>query len=314
MATITPSMARFPLSTLAMPSVGHAESADMSIASPQMTTPLSYRQVETSKSTDIIEPHPIVGDRVIEGDGTNQEAWKSWSGLQALPRLNVKKHFSPHQRVCVFAPHPDDEVLGCGGLLQHLAANGNPILLVHVTNGTQSHPNSITYSPQKLNDIRPQESLAALAALGIAHQVTSISLELTDGNVFAEQTELYEKLAAIVRADDILVTPFMHDGHPDHEATGQVVSAFATTHRLDCYQVLIWAWHWAKPADSRIPWQHACRIDLNTEQLARKTQAIECFESQTTIDDSTGSPPVLSEQTIARVNQPWEVYLYEPTI
>ncbi|MEJ6069414.1 PIG-L family deacetylase, partial [Psychrobacter sp. 16-Bac2893] len=129
--------------------------------------------------------HPIVGDRVIEGDGTSQDAWKNWLGLQDMPRFDIAKSFAPHQRVCIFAPHPDDEVLGCGGLLQQLAANGNPIVLIHVTNGTQSHPNSHVYSQEKLNIIRPQESIKALEVLSVAHQVTTVALDLTDGNVFA---------------------------------------------------------------------------------------------------------------------------------
>ena len=255
--------------------------------------------------------HPIVGDRVIEGDGTSQEAWQNWVGLQDLPRLEIAKSFTPHQRVCIFAPHPDDEIIGCGGLLQQLTANGNPIVLIHVTNGTQSHPDSQIYSQESLDIIRPQESIKALEVLGVTHQVMTIALNLTDGNVFAQQDQFRQKLSAIIQPDDILITPFMQDGHPDHEATGLVVASFAKQHHLACYQVLIWAWHWAKPADSRIPWHHAIRLDLTTEQLQRKIEGIACFESQITADESTGNPPILSAQTIARISQPWEVYLYE---
>ncbi len=256
--------------------------------------------------------HPIVGDRVIEGDGTSQDAWQKWHGLQEMPRLNIARDFPAPQRVCLFAPHPDDEILGSGGLLQHLAANGNPILLIHVTNGTQSHPDSKIYPPEKLDTVRPQESLEALKALGIASHVSIIALDLTDGNVFAEQEKFHQKLAAVIQPNDILVAPFIHDGHPDHEATGQVVATFAKLHHLACYQVLIWAWHWAKPADSRIPWHSAVRVDVTDEQLQRKTEAIACFKSQISVDESTGNAPILSAQTIARISQPWEVYLHEP--
>lgn len=281
---------------------------------------LTFRNNDIEISTDTVpnhtatseHNHPIVGDRVIEGAGTSQDAWQNWQGLHDLPRLNIAEHFLPHQRVCIFAPHPDDETLGCGGMLQQLAANGNHIVLVHVTNGTQSHPDSQIYPPQTLDIIRPQESLAALEVLGVASQATTVSLDLPDGDVFAWQEKFNEKLAAIIQPDDILVTPFIHDGHPDHEATGQVVATFAKQHNLACYQALIWAWHWAKPNDSRIPWHSAIRLDLTAEQLQRKTQAIACFASQITVDESTGNPPILSAQTIARISQLWEVYLYEP--
>lgn len=284
-----------------------------------MATVIANKVADLATQDDIVtfkykrlKQHPIVGDRVIEGEGTSRHEWRHWSGLQTLPRLNVSKTFLTHQRICVFAPHPDDEVLGCGGLLQQLAANGNPIVLVHVTNGTQSHPNSPSYPPEKLNSIRPQESIQALKALlGMTNQVTTIALNLTDGKVFDQKAQFYKKLSAIIEPDDILVTPFRHDGHPDHEATGQVVTAFAKHHHLACYQVLIWAWHWAKPDDSRIPWNCATRLDLSADQLQRKSQAIACFKSQITTDESTGKPPVLSEQAIARISQPWEVYLYD---
>lgn len=268
-------------------------------------------QTDTANANSI-KNHPIVGDRVIEGDGTSQDAWQNWPGLHHLPPLDITAHLPAHKRVCIFAPHPDDEILGCGGLLQHVAANGNPILLVHVTNGTQSHPDSTLYPPKQLNTIRPQESINALKALGIAHQVSIIALDLTDGNVFAEQELFNKKLATIIQPNDILVTPFIHDGHPDHEATGQVIQAFAKRQHLACYQVLIWAWHWAQPDDSRIPWHSALRLDLSAEQVQRKSQAITCFTSQITTDESTGNPPILSAQTIARISQPWEVYLHEP--
>lgn len=275
-----------------------------------------------SKNTE--HNHPIVGDRVIEGEGTSQEAWQNWQGLHDLPKLDIAKSFcadfpAPRlaeaetqlPRVCVFAPHPDDEILGCAGLLQKLAANGNPILLVHVTNGTQSHPDSQIYLPSKLAVIRPSESVAALKVLGIEHQVITTALDLEDGKVFEQQELFYQKLDDIIQPNDILITPFVHDGHPDHEATGHVVTTYANQHNLDCYQALIWAWHWAKPADSRIPWQNAVRFELTTEQLQRKVDAIHCFDSQITVDDSTGNPPILSAQTITRISQPWEVYLYE---
>ena len=264
--------------------------------------------------------HPIVGNRVIEGEGTSVTAWQNWHELQALPRVNITNSFgsptslpqrSTLPRVCVFAPHPDDEILGCGGLLQQLTNNGNPILLIYVTNGTQSHPDSLIYPPEKLNIIRPNESLAALEALGIEQQVTTVSLNLEDGNVYNQQPLFYQKLANLIEADDLLITPFAHDGHPDHEATGQVVTTYARQHNIPCYQVLIWAWHWAKPADSRIPWHTAHRLDLTPAQVAKKTQAIHCFQSQISVDESTGNPPILSTQTIARITQPWEVYLYE---
>lgn len=263
--------------------------------------------VTTRKTTDTL--HPIVEDRMIQGEGTSQDAWQNWDGLQSLPALSIAENFPKHQRVCIFAPHPDDEILGCGGLLQVLAAQGNPLTLISVTNGTQSHPNSAIYPPEQLNIIRPLESQLALATLGIHAKVERMAFELTDGNVYDQQNEFEAKLAEIINEGDILVTTFIHDGHPDHEVTGQVVQRYAQKNGLSCFQVLIWAWHWAQPNDVRIPWARAKRLDLTAHQQQLKTHAIHCFQSQISTDLSTGHAPILTTTTINRITQPWEVYV-----
>lgn len=262
--------------------------------------------------------HPIVGDRVIEGDGTTAQDWQAWQGLAKLKSVNLAQHFPKHCRVCIFAPHPDDEILGCGGLLQALVAQGNQILIVSVTQGEKSHPHSPLYPTKKLAKIRELESQLALKTLDTGldlPNVATIALNLPDGEVYQRQDEFFAKLTAIVQPNDILVTTFIHDGHPDHEGSGQVVKRFADEFKaamnLSCYQVLIWAWHWAKPADSRIPWQNALRLDLSELQAQRKRYAMHCFSSQIYADPTTGEAPILSITTLTRLSQPFEVYLHD---
>ena len=78
----------------------------------------------------LIEPHPI------DAPGTAESEWRSWRRLHELPVLEVGGWPS----VAVVAAHPDDEVLGVGGLLAMTAAAGAPIRLVAVTDGEASHP------------------------------------------------------------------------------------------------------------------------------------------------------------------------------
>ena len=253
--------------------------------------------------------HNIVDDRVIFGDGTSTQAWENWQGLQQLPKFDLQKAFPRQRRVCILAPHPDDEILGCGGLIQQLIAQGNPILIIAVTNGTASHPHSTQYTANDLNQLRPQETLAALAHLGATHQVQRIALNLPDGQVYQQKNSLYLALENIIQDQDILVTTFAQDGHPDHEGTGKIAEKFACDHGLVCYQVLIWAWHWAKPNDERIPWSRAQRLDLSLSQQKKKREAIEYFKTQIQIDLTTLNAPILSQQTIERICKGWEVYI-----
>lgn len=48
-------------------------------------------------------------------------------------------------RILVLAPHPDDEVLGCGGILQEAAGRGLPLRVAFLTNGDNNELSFILY-------------------------------------------------------------------------------------------------------------------------------------------------------------------------
>ena len=84
------------------------------------------------------------------------------------------------QRVVVVAPHPDDETLGCGGAISLLIAKGYQVKVLIVSDGTGSHPNSQKYPALALQAIRSQETIAALAILGVKPEAITF-LRLKDG-------------------------------------------------------------------------------------------------------------------------------------
>ena len=81
------------------------------------------------------------------------------------------------RRALIVAPHPDDETIGCGGLVRALVRQGARVDILVVTDGKASHRNSITYPPRRLIDARARETRAACAVLGIpAHRLTMLGL------------------------------------------------------------------------------------------------------------------------------------------
>jgi len=82
-------------------------------------------------------------------------------------------------RVLVFAPHPDDETIGVGGLIARLVRAGAPLRVVFVTNGDGyqravehdfevAHPSDADYVT--FGELRQREAVAALARLGVSHR------------------------------------------------------------------------------------------------------------------------------------------------
>ena len=57
------------------------------------------------------------GAGVITQDGTPETVWDAWPGLDAVELIPIQKWMHPMARLVVVAPHPDDEILACGGLM-----------------------------------------------------------------------------------------------------------------------------------------------------------------------------------------------------
>jgi LmbE family N-acetylglucosaminyl deacetylase len=72
------------------------------------------------------------------------------------------------KRCLVLVPHPDDEALGCAGLLAQLVKQGSDIRIVLTTDGSRSHTNSASYPPARLAALRKEELTEALNLLGIS--------------------------------------------------------------------------------------------------------------------------------------------------
>lgn len=117
----------------------------------------------------------------------------------------------PAGRVLVIAPHPDDEVLGCGGTMARLAASGARVEVAIVTEGKPPR-----YERTSVEKVRA-EAAAAHALLGVAttHHLDLPAAEL-DG---VPHADLNAKIGALVDATmpDTIFVPFVGDIHLDHQ-------------------------------------------------------------------------------------------------
>lgn len=259
-------------------------------------------------------PAHEVSDRQIEGAGTSEAAWWADATLLRLPSLNLETLLPPTGRLVVVAPHPDDEVLGCGGLLSSLPtgdaadADRQP-LLIAVTDGEGSHPDSTRWTPTELVRQRACERARGLSALGSA--VSLRLLRLPDGQVAQREAELVQKLSTLLQPDDVVVTTWRRDGHPDHEACGRACALLARRLGVRLLEMPVWMWHWASPGDPRVPWHHLWRLPLSEDIRQRKHAALQAHRSQIEPDD--GRPPVLPPTTTERALRPCEFFFREDT-
>ncbi len=220
----------------------------------------------------------------------------------------------------VIAPHPDDETLGCGGLIAQARLDQREVRVVILSDGTGSHPRSREYPPDRLRIIRQAESIAALETLGVDRQDMHF-LDIKDGAVLAtggELTAVAKEVLSIVRtmggepdALGAIAVTWRDDPHPDHKA------AYAVAHlvhlwmpALKLIEYPIWGAH--APEDVGIGSVNGYRLDI-AGQAELKHQAILLYRSQVTgmIDDDPTAAP-LPEPFLERFRRPYEVFLDLP--
>ncbi|MFZ4289439.1 PIG-L deacetylase family protein [Variovorax sp. HJSM1_2] len=258
---------------------------------------------------DIAPEQAHAETRQIVGEGTAEPVWRAWLGECAVPRLCLDEVLRADQRLVVLAPHPDDEVLACGGLLASHAARGGACLVLAVTDGEASHAGSKKFSPHALAQARRAESSRGLVVLGVSPTAV-VRLGLPDGQVAAHSEKLASALQLVLQPGDVVLSTWRKDGHPDHEATGHVAADICAQKGLRFLEAPVWMWHWARPGHAQVPWRQMAAFGLNDTTLALKCRALAAHASQLKPRDGPDPAPVLGPAIRERATRPSE-YFFE---
>ncbi len=166
----------------------------------------------------------------------------------------------------VFAPHPDDETLGCGGLTLALTQRGIAVQAVLLTSGEYGEHGRAGAG------VREAETLAAGRVLGLSE--VHFWREPDRGVEYNERTLAAARSAILAAGADLILTPSIHEIHPDHRATAWI--AIEATRRL------VEEGHALRVAMYEVgsPLPHVDVLVDITAQEAGKRAAIACYPSQ----------------------------------
>ncbi len=180
-------------------------------------------------------------------------------------------------KILVLATHPDDEVLGCGGVIARHVARGDRVEVVIVTRGAPE-----LYSPEQVNALR-QELHAAHSILGVAvaHFLDFPAPKLDQ----VPQHELADSIAARMREYQPETVYFPHRGdlHSDHRAVFQATLVAArpigeqSVRRLLSYETLSET-EWSAPIGEEAFLPNVF-IDIS-DFLEKKKKAMAEYKSQ----------------------------------
>jgi LmbE family N-acetylglucosaminyl deacetylase/SAM-dependent methyltransferase len=248
----------------------------------------------------------VVFDHLEEG--TPESCWQA-SALASLLKIEAP---GPGARLLVVAAHPDDESLGVGGLIAAATAGGAIVDLLIATDGEGSHPRSTTQTPQALGQRRRSECTRALAVL--SPTIRPVFLGMSDGDLQHHKSQLIDEISHRAAGYSHVLSPWSADGHPDHEACGEAVRiALRGRYGVTYWQYPIWAWHWADPGSSDLPWDRLVRFDIGGAAKCAKEDALGCYQSQIkSLSDLLGDEAVLGPYVLSHFQRDFEVVITEP--
>lgn len=216
----------------------------------------------------------------------------------------------------VVAPHPDDETLGCGGLIALASRCGVRVHIVFVTDGGASHPNSAEWSRRRLATRREKEATEALRRLGAGHEPRTF-LRLPDAAMPLRGSPAYARAAATLAkiihnlSPVLVILPWRRDPHRDHRDSWQLAfdAVAASGQSPEILEYAIWLDELGEPDDRpRSGEMEEVRVDVRAVRKAKR-HAIKAHESQLgalITDDPAGF--ALRSATLARLTGVQEVF------
>jgi len=214
-------------------------------------------------------------------------------------------------RVLVIAPHPDDESLATGGLIQRATQAGAAVRVVFATNG-ESNPWPQRWVEKRWRiresdrirwgETRRGEAIPALVVLGMEPDALDL-LNFPDRGIDvalmrADQAVVSDLCGVLARwAPTLLVVPSAHDLHSDHNALYVLLQFALDRLGMNDLRRLEFVIH----ARGRRPLPPPLKLELTEEEIAKKREAIRCHSTQM----------ALSQKRFLGYAKPIEAY-YEP--
>ena len=183
--------------------------------------------------------------------------------------------------------------------------------LLAVTDDEGCHPFGSVPRTAELSHVRPRETLLDLRPWGGCTPRVA-RLGLPDGGVAEHEDRPLGALGNRANKDDLRLAPGRRDGHPNHPAWGRPTGATSAQLGARSQRYLIWADHWADPAEADLPWEQRRRFDLDSPPLERNRWSREALGPQIRpLGLASGYVLVLSPPMRERFHWSYEAFVEE---
>lgn len=194
-----------------------------------------------------------------------------WLRLRATRLVEIL----PEGRVLIVAPHPDDEVIGCGGLTSRLVAEGRTPHIVILTGGEGSHRGCCSTPASEIVKARRGLTCKSLSILGVPQEFVH-ELDFMDGSVSSNDGRQIERLKTIV-ADvrpDVVFVPHWGEGWNDHIVVKDIIRPMLPS-TSELWEYCVWMWYYN--IWRGLDWNNAAVLRMTRDEHNLKLQAMQAY-------------------------------------
>jgi len=181
------------------------------------------------------------------------------------------------KKILIIAPHMDDEVLGCGGIIGKHKDSGDSVSVIFIAHRVYNH----SFDEQR-NNI---EKSHAIKAKDVLCYDDAIFLDLPDERLDTAIQDIIIPLEKNINAikPSIVYIPFRGDNNQDHravfDAVRVVLRPVATTYISNIYMYEVPSSTDQSPPLSENAFLPNFYVDIK-EFIDRKIKALSCYESE----------------------------------
>lgn len=177
-------------------------------------------------------------------------------------------------RVLIIAPHPDDEVIGCGGLIARLVAEGKTPHIIIMTGGEGSHRGCCNTPDSEITAARRILTHEALDILGVPEE-NIYELNFPDGGIDIENTEISSLKTIISEINpSCIFVPHWAEGWSDHVKTAEIIKHIAPSD-TQIWEYCVWMWFYN--VWRGLDWKNAAVLKMAPHEHALKLRAIDAY-------------------------------------
>lgn len=148
------------------------------------------------------------------------------------------------EKTIIIAPHPDDEVMGCAGLIQALLERGTPPHIIIMTGGGGAHRCCCAISEDDIVIARRELTLKSAKILGMPESHIH-TLNYIDDSIAKDfpETEMLKELLNKLSPKTVYV-PHWGEIMPDHIRTTEIVKELMKDTKGAIYEYCVWMWYY----------------------------------------------------------------------